>query len=128
MLTKVHGCCTYEEHAVAIAAFRSEGKYGERFCGVCSGPIQAGPQKCPHDCLIINGRSLCELCRAPHSDASEIHHVSQEQVDSFLRDMPAISDSELRAEQQQSGETESIADTNSMDGEEDFFKMLEEES
>jgi len=126
MLTKVHGICTYEEHAVAIAAFRSEGKFGERFCGVCGGPIQVGPERCIHSCLLIKGRSLCDLCRNS-DDGSKVHRVSEAQIEAFLG--PPIADSELRAEQQQqSGETESIADTNSMDGEEDFFKMLEEES
>ena len=108
MLTKIHGCCGYGEHAIAIAAFRSEGKFGERFCGVCSGLIQAGPERCIHSSLVINGRSLCELCRN-HSDASGVHRVSQEQVEAYLE--PAIADSELRAEQQRSSEIE--FDTNS---------------
>jgi len=119
--------CSYAQHSVAIAELRAANQYGERFCGFCGSVLQAGPERCPHDCLIINGRSLCELCRN-HSDASGVHRVSQEQVDSFLRDMPAIADTELRADEQQSSEAESITDTNSMDGEDDFFKMLEEES
>lgn len=112
---KTKAICTYEQHAVAIAVFRSEGKYGERFCGVCGGPLQVGPRRCEHGSLINErGQSLCELCRAPHSDA--VHHVSQSQaqVEAYLE--PPISDKDLTAAQEESSETESIADTNLMDG------------
>jgi len=102
MLTKVHGCCSYEEHAVAIAVFRSEGKFGERFCGVCGGPLQLGPERCPHSSLVINGRSLCELCRNS-DDGSRAHRVSEEQIEAFLE--APISDKDLTAAQEVSDDT-----------------------
>lgn len=117
MPARVRGLCSYSNHADLITALRSEGKFGEAYCSQCGGILQIGARRCKHGSLINErGQNLCELCRAPHSDASGVHHVSQSQVDSFLRDMPAIADSELRADEQQSSETESIADTNLMDG------------
>ena len=99
MLTKVHGCCSYEEHAVAIAELRAANQYGERFCGFCGSVLQAGPERCPHSSLVINGRSLCELCRN-HSDALRVPYVSPEHLEAYLD--PPIS--ELTAQEPQTAE------------------------
>jgi len=99
MLTKIHGCCGYGEHAVAIAELRAANQYGERLCSVCGGPIQVGPERCIHSSLVINGRSLCELCRN-HSDALSVPYVSPEHLEAYLD--PPIS--ELTAQEPQTAE------------------------
>jgi len=97
--------CSYAQHSVAIAELRAANQYGERFCGVCGEPLQVGPRRCKHGSLINErGQSLCELC-----NQSNVSKVSAKQIEACLE--PAISDSELRAEQQRSSETE--FDTNS---------------
>ena len=107
---KTKAICTYEQHATAIKALRENGKYGEVHCPQCGGILQIGARRCEHGSLINErGQSLCELCRAPHSDASGVHRVSQEQVEAYLE--PAISDKELTAAQEESSEIE--FDTNS---------------
>jgi len=123
MLTKVHGCCSYEEHAVAIAVFRSEGKFGERFCGVCGGPLQVGPERCIHSSLVINGRSLCELCRN-HSDAFRVPYVSPEHVEAYLE--PPISDKELTAQEPQTAEPVVEFDGEDFEQEEQYSVVGEE--
>jgi len=93
--------CSYAQHSVAIAELRAANQYGERFCGVCGEPLQVGPRRCEHGSLINErGQSLCELCRAPHSDTSGVHRVSQEQVDAYLE--PPIS--ELTAQEPQTAD------------------------
>jgi len=110
MPARVRGLCSYSNHADLITALRSEGKFGESYCSQCGGILQIGARRCEHGSLINErGQSLCELCRAPHSDA--VHHVSQSQaqVEAYLE--PPISDKDLTAAQEESSETE--FDTNS---------------
>jgi len=110
MPARVRGLCSYSNHADLITVLRSEGKFGEAYCSQCGGILQIGARRCKHGSLINErGQSLCELCRAPHSDASGVHRVSQEQVEAYLE--PAISDKELTAAQEESSEIE--FDTNS---------------
>jgi len=106
---KTKAICTYEQHATAIKALRENGKYGEVHCPQCGGILQIGARRCEHGSLINErGQSLCELC-----NQSNVSKVSAKQIEAYLE--PAIADTELRAHEQ-SSETESIADTNLMDG------------
>jgi len=124
MLTKVHGCCSYEEHAVVIAELRAANQYGERFCGVCGEPLQVGPERCIHSSLVINGRSLCELCRNS-DDRSRVHRVSQEQVEVYLD--PLISDKELTAQEPQTAEPVVEFDGEDFEQEEEPYSVVNEE-
>ena len=123
MLTKVHGCCSYEEHAIAIAELRAANQYGERFCGFCGSVLQAGPERCPHSSLVINGRSLCELCRN-HSDALRVRYVSPEHVEACLE--PPISDKELTAQEFQTAEPVVEFDGEDFEQEEQYSVVREE--
>ena len=121
MPIKVH--CGYQAHADLIALFRQEGKFGERFCS-CGEPIQVGLERCVHSALVINGRSLCELCRNS-DDGSRVHRVSQEQVEAYLD--PLISDKELTAQEPQTAEPVVEFDGENFEQEEEQYGVVREE-
>jgi len=114
--------CTYKMHAEEIRIDSERGKYGTKLCLLCGREIFLGPKRCRHGSLINErGQSLCELCRAPHSDA--VHHSSPEHLEAYLD--PPIS--ELTAQEPQTAEPVIEFDRENFEQEEEPYSVVNEE-